>query len=200
MGMSDQGSPKVIFRDLSKALTIASLPRTSKVINFEARKERIKKVLEHSPENIQKTLATMTRAIVDRSQFQNAEGRGVPVRTNYFFLGAPGVGKTHLVRQYAKALGVPLYRVDLSSPESIKALVKKPERWSRDDSSTPNPLVSAFMKVPSKDRYNNGIIFFDEIDKAIKSSSSSSSFSSDHGTSNSLTQVLQVLLIPKKRT
>lgn len=72
--------------------------------------------------------------------------------------GIAGVGKSHLVEVFARAVGLPFERVNLGGSEDPSVFKGNNTVW---EGSTPSIILQILIKL----KCSNGIIFFDEIDK-----------------------------------
>lgn len=160
----DDGKREDAFKKLQKVLAIASLPRKAERIS-PTKLDEVKNLLTNVSDEVRSPLEQLTKKIIYQSSLSEQHKIKLLSRTNLFFVGPSGVGKTELVKEYAKTMGIPLYRVELSFKNMN--LFESESHYS-DTKNKLNPLAKSFLKVPSKKRNNNGIIFFENIDQYIK--------------------------------
>jgi len=77
-------------------------------------------------------------------------------------LGPPGTGKTCIIRTLAESLDIPFVQISLGGMTDTSYLEGHSYTY---EGSTPGIIAKALMEM----KYNNGIIFFDEIDKLSES-------------------------------
>jgi len=77
-------------------------------------------------------------------------------------LGPPGTGKTCIIRTLAESLDIPFAQISLGGMTDTAYLEGHSYTY---EGSTPGIIAKALMEM----KYNNGIIFFDEIDKLSES-------------------------------
>lgn len=145
------------WRELEMVLEeMLELP--TRVIPIEKKQPQLKDLISKYPEALRVPAAKLVADIIELSHDKNPTSR-VQVR---FLVGPPGTGKTHLIKQIANQLGIPLHTVSLAS-------YKKPEGdgWWSSGGGEKGIWVDALLAnpgYPGKTR----ILFVDEIDKAFE--------------------------------
>ena len=95
-------------------------------------------------------------------------------RFPYYLTGAPGTGKTYAVKMLAKALDLPVIKLSLEGA-SVSDIVG---RDVDDPDATAGRLVEAIVQKAkessNKQSFSNSIIFIDEFDKLLRSTSQGS--------------------------
>lgn len=108
----------------------------------------------------------LKRLVSQLSQISHEESLGTEITRNlYYFVGAPGTGKTHLVREFAHKVGVPLIELNLKSVKSVEDLFGDCTRYNNEGAQKISKFVESLTSLPQDKRYNNAIIFLDEVDK-----------------------------------
>lgn len=143
---------------------LMNMPRVQKKVIKAEYEPKLKQVLKNYPAYIQDSFETLASTI-SRNSEETCDSCS-PSRSIHFLLGATGTGKTHLVREFADALGLPLIILKLSKDQREFELVGEPRsRWDADKPL--GVLTKTLTSLPSDRRYKNAIIFFDEADKAL---------------------------------
>jgi ATP-dependent Lon protease len=93
---------------------------------------------------------------------REASGRRLIAFPPVALLGTPGIGKTMFVEALAKALRLPLYRVDMASAQTSSPLTGSDEYWSN---SKPG-LLFEILAFAEYEGIANSIVLLDEVDKA----------------------------------
>lgn len=164
--MGGDGKNATVFKDLQKVLAILAIPRKEKKLTLdEQTTESLNSVLENYPTEVKDTLRNLTRAKVSYTRDR------IELRSHLFLLGAPGTGKTRLVKKYADAMGLPLIKISFAKIKEVSDLVGSSNMFERKGLSA---FSKAFLLVETDKRFSNGIIFIDEIDKSSDSHRSGS--------------------------
>jgi hypothetical protein len=163
-------------RLLDRIENILLLPHSPNRISAHREGEDLRKILQdlHYPDSFVES-AYKSAALMDVS---TRYGIFIPIRPIYI-LGDPGVGKTHFVEQVARALHSPLCMIKIKKIDSaVEELLGSTSSYSAQGYTGPANGLLADCLIHQKDadgnavreRINNPILFFDELDRVLNSS------------------------------
>jgi hypothetical protein len=152
------------------AVTIAlGLPRSKRALVAATVRPEIDRVVGCFAPKLQYGLRLIAASIVAAS---NAAARPARVRA-IMLIGPPGTGKTRAVHEYARALGLPLVKLDIEGPDFAAGSDGQGD-WT--GLLTPvkrrPPLTAALLTAPC----TNAIVFIDEADKPLNADTRKTNF------------------------